>query len=185
MRSPDHPLFQAGRRLSDWLDEAPIPVDDPLGQLIWATVLRSGESYAAISHLVGNELDTQGAMLCRPLFEDMVIAHWLSYNRDNSDWLVERFFRHRDTLALVQADLERRHSWSLGPPLVADLGEIRQDQNALLKEFKRGVRNWWDPGEDGSGKATSASVGWRGYLRRQQSSTSVSLPALEGARSRY
>jgi hypothetical protein len=45
-------MFQPGRRLSEWLDEIAVPNDDPLGQLIWGTVLRSGDTYASISHLI-------------------------------------------------------------------------------------------------------------------------------------
>lgn len=135
-------MFQAGRRLSEWLDEIAIAHGDPLGQVIWATALRSGETYAAISHLIGNEFDTQAAMLCRPLLEDMVVAHWLSYNRDDPDWLVERFFRQREALALVQLDLERKYGWPLGPPLVPDREALKPRQNELLREFKGGVRDW-------------------------------------------
>jgi hypothetical protein len=33
------------------------------------------------------------AMLARPLFEDMIVAHWIDYNRDNAGWLVDRFLQ--------------------------------------------------------------------------------------------
>jgi len=159
MRDGDHPMFQAGRRLSEWIDEIAVPNDDPLGQLIWATVIRSGDTYASISHLIGHEFDTQAAMLCRPLFEDMVVAHWLSYNRDDSDWLIERFFRHREALALVQLDLERRYGWSFGAPLVPDPQRLKAQQNELLREFRGGVRNWWDPGKNGRGTGGDVTLG--------------------------
>ena len=94
--------------MSEWLDEVAVPNDEPLSQLIYATVVRSAETYQAISHMIGCEFDTQGGMLCRPPFEDMVIAHWLDYNQDDADWLVRRFFHKRDAMALVQEGWLRR-----------------------------------------------------------------------------
>lgn len=152
MRNPDHPFFGACRNLSNALGEwAAIPDGNPLTQLIWATVMRSHNTFDSIGHLLGNEFDTQAAMLCRPLFEDMVVAHWLDYNRDDPKWLVQRFFRHREALTLAQADLQERYRWPLGPPL-SDLDTARSRQNELGQEFKGGARrDWWDPGEDGHG----------------------------------
>jgi hypothetical protein len=42
------------------------------------------------------------AILARPLFEDMIVARWIDYNRDDAGWLVDRFFKHREAVGLDQ-----------------------------------------------------------------------------------
>jgi hypothetical protein len=32
------------------------------------------------------------AVLARPLFEDMIVARWIDFNRDDAGWLVDRLF---------------------------------------------------------------------------------------------
>ena len=160
MRDPQHPAFVAARELNDALgDSIAAPNAQPFSQLILATFVRSKRTYEAIGHLLGNEFDVQAAMLCRPLFEDMVVAHWLELNRDDSDWLVERFFRHREAMTLDQIDLERKHPFGVGPLLVPDTQGLRAQQNALGKEFKgRARRDWWDPCDRGRGVGTPIGV---------------------------
>jgi hypothetical protein len=138
MRDSTDPALQAGKRLAEVLrgQPAPVPHNDPLAQIVWATVMRSKQTFDAISHMVGNELDYQAAMLARPLFEDMVIAHWVDYNRDDPDWLVQRFFDHRDAMALDQKAMEKQVGWSLGTPLTSTPDkELRSRQNELGKDI--------------------------------------------------
>jgi len=154
MRDSNDPALQAGRRLSEYIvGTAAVPHDDAFSQILLATIIRSKRTFDAISHLVGNELDTQAAMLARPLFEDMVVAHWLDYNRSDPDWLVDRFFTHRDAMALDQLEMEKRYRWSLGAPLTSTPeDELRRRQNELGKAFRgRARRDWWDPGTQGHG----------------------------------
>lgn len=153
MRDPDHPAFVAARELNDVLgNRIAVPNAQPFSQLIWATFVRSKHTYEAIGHLLGNEFDVQAAMLCRPLFEDMLVGHWLELNRDDSDWLVDRFFRHREAMTLDQIELEKRHPFGVGPLLVPDTKGLHAKQNALGKEFKGGARrDWWDPCDQGRG----------------------------------
>jgi hypothetical protein len=42
------------------------------------------------------------AVLARPLFEDMSVARWIAYNRDDAGWLVDRCFEHREAIGLDQ-----------------------------------------------------------------------------------
>ncbi len=122
-------------------------------------VARSKRTFEAISHLLGNEFDTQAAMLCRPLFEDMLVAHWLDYNRHDSEWLVERFFRHRDAIALDQLEIFERHGWTTGPVVVPNPDGLRRQQNELVGEFKaRARRDWWDPGSEGRGRGAPIGI---------------------------
>ena len=162
MRDSTDPALQAGKRLADVLraQPAPVPHNDPLAQIVWATVMRSKLTFDAISHMVGNELDYQAAMLARPLFEDMVIAHWVDYNRDDPGWLVQRFFDHRDAMALDQKAMEKQVGWSLGTPLTSTPDkELRSRQNELGKEYRgRAKRDWWDPGSDGRGSGRDIGI---------------------------
>jgi hypothetical protein len=49
--------------------------DEAAGVLLW-TYARSTKMYAAALRLAGAGYGEQASMLCRPLFEDMLIAHW-------------------------------------------------------------------------------------------------------------
>jgi hypothetical protein len=159
MRDPDDPLFAACRELDAALESAGIPHGNPLTQLIWSTFLRSKRTFEAIGYLLWQEFDTQAGMLCRPLFEDMLVAHWLDYNRNDSDWLIQRFFRHRDAMALDQLEMTERDGWPMGPYLVPDVKALRRRQNELGREFKgRARRDWWDPGEQGRGKGAPIGI---------------------------
>ena len=99
------------------LTRAEFPVETSLHQIVIATVLRSVETFTAQLQLLEHEQPAQAGMLARPLFEDLVVAHWVVYNRDDPEWVVERFFRHRDAIALHQERVERETSWPLGPKL--------------------------------------------------------------------
>jgi hypothetical protein len=153
VRDANDPVLVAARTLNDAIrGHAAVPNAAPFGQLIWATFIRSKRTYEAIVHLLSHEFDTQAAMLCRPLFEDMLVGHWLELNRDDPCWLVERFFRHRDAMALDQLALERAFGLNVGPPLAPDTHELRAQQNALGQEFKAHARrDWWDLGNEGRG----------------------------------
>jgi hypothetical protein len=153
MRDSEHPAFAAARGLNEVLpSQAKAPDAQAFTQLIWATFARSKRTYQAVGYVLGHEFDTQAAMLCRPLFEDMLVAHWLELNRDDPDWLVERFFRHTDAMALDQIAVEKNHGIGTGPLLVPDTKELRAKQNELGREFKgRARRDWWDPCDQGRG----------------------------------
>jgi hypothetical protein len=160
VRDPDHPAFAAARALNDSLGSTiAVPNAQPFSQLIWATFVRSKLTYEAIGHLLGNEFDTQAAMLSRPLFEDMLVGHWLELNRDDPAWLVERFFRHRDAMTLDQIEIEKQHPFGMGPLLVPDTKSLRAKQNVLGKEFKgRARRDWWDPCSKGRGQGSPIGI---------------------------
>lgn len=104
-------------------------------------------------------------MLGRPLFEDMVVAHWIDYTRADPHWLVDRFFQHRDAMALDQLEMEKQYGWSLGAPLTSTSeDELRSRQNELGKTFRgRARRDWWDPGTQGRG--TGQPIGLDGVVQ--------------------
>jgi hypothetical protein len=122
--------------------------DTAFRQLVVSTALRSANTFKSILVLVETGLPSQAAMLARPLFEDLVVGHWLLLNRTDPDWLVERFFRHRDAIALHQTKVERDTRWTMGPALPT-APKVASKQNPLLAEFGgEAQKNWWDPGDD-------------------------------------
>ena len=140
------------------LVRAEFSVDSPLQQIVITTVLRSVETFTAQLQLLEHGQPAQAGMLARPLFEDLVVAHWVVYNRDDPDWLVERFFRHREAIALHQQRVERETGWSLGAKLPTD-SDLKSRQNVLLKEFGgEAQKDWWDPGTEGRGEGQPIRV---------------------------
>lgn len=125
--------------------------EDDFGALVFATVARSGRTFEGICLLLRDGLAVQAAMLLRSLFEDMVVGHWLYYNRDDSQWLVEKFLRQREAIALHQRKLQCETRASMGPPIsMADDAEDRAQ--ALIEEFgSEAQRDWWNPGRKGKG----------------------------------
>lgn len=120
--------------------------------LIYATVIRSSNTFASVCILLRAEMPAQAAMLTRTLFEDVIVAHWLVLNSDDPDWLVERYIRHREAIALHQRRMQEQTGWAMGPPISAR-DDIKSRQNELGKEFGGEAQgNWWDPGEDGHGQ---------------------------------
>src|SRR6218665_1861010 len=145
------PLVAAGA-LIGFTEGDQFPLDTPFEQIVHGTFMRSRDTFKAIHNLLATGFPVQAAMLVRSLFEDMVVAHWLVLNRDDPDWLIGRFHRHRDAMALHQDRLRRdTRGWGMGRPL-ADPEPLRLQQNALFKEFGgEAQRDWWDPCANGDG----------------------------------
>lgn len=140
------------------LTRAEFAVETSFHQIVIATILRSVETFTAELQLLEHRQPVQAGMLARPLFEDLIVAHWVVWNRDDPDWLVERFFRHRDAIALHQERIERETGWSLGPKLPTG-DQLKSRQNALVREFGPEAQNdWWDPGEEGKGNGRPIRV---------------------------
>jgi hypothetical protein len=78
--------------------------EDDFGALVFATIARSSRTFDGICRLLRAGLAVQAAMLCRTLFEDMIVGHWLLFNHADRDWLVGRFLRQREAIALHGAD---------------------------------------------------------------------------------
>ncbi len=176
----DRVWVELGRGRRVWADELPAPlfacarlmdfmnvvarrliVDTTFQQLVVGTAKRSYDTFTSICGILYDEKPIQAAMLCRPLFEDVVVMHWLLYNDSDPTWLVERFERHREAIALYQTHVAKRTEWATGPPLITDIPRLRTRQNQLLKEFgSEAQKNWWDPCADGKGNGKP--IGLRG-----------------------
>jgi len=120
--------------------------------LIYATVVRSARTFEGICSLLRSGLAVQAAMLCRSLFEDMVVGHWMFYNGKDPDWMVERFLRQREAIALHQRRLGRQTKAFMGPPIPMAKDAPKREQE-LQQEFgSEATRDWWNPGREGEGK---------------------------------
>src|SRR5688572_2573124 len=98
--------------MGSYLLERDLYSDTPLQQLVNGTCARATSTVTAIHGLVANDHPLQAAMLTRPLFEDMVVAHWLALHDQDPKWLIERFLDHRDAMRLAEARARRKIGWS-------------------------------------------------------------------------
>jgi hypothetical protein len=131
---------------------------DDYGALIYATVVRSARTYAGICMLLRAGLAVQAAVLTRTLFEDVIVAHWMVLNHEDRDWLVERFLRQREAIALQQRKLRKETGFSMGPPLSAP-DDVEDHETELFEEFGARVsRDWWDPGREGRGRGKDVGL---------------------------
>jgi hypothetical protein len=138
--------------------------DEPAQQIVTATTLRMLDTTRAIIGLIGGGLPIQAAMLLRPLFEDMVVSHWL-IDQDDPTFLVNRFLDQQDAIALHQHRLARETNWSVGTPLRLDVSDIRDRESELIETFGRAVGgDWWGVDAEGS------RVGLRDAVERLEAS---------------
>lgn len=133
--------------------------EDDLGALIFATIARSGRTFDGICRLLRAGLAVQAAMLCRTLFEDMIVGHWLLYNRGDHDWLVDRFLRQREAIALHKERIrDETGGAAMGPPLTVP-DDVKEREKELRDEFgKEAQKDWWDPGREGRGKGRPVGI---------------------------
>jgi len=145
-------LIEAMEDLLPFTREAAYQWSDEFEVLVYATVARSGRTFDGICRLLRGGLAVQAGMLTRSLFEDMVVGHWLLYNQKDRAWLVKRFLRHREAIALHQRRLQKQTGFAMGPPISVpeDLNKRASD---LAAEFGgEAHRDWWNPGREGKGK---------------------------------
>jgi hypothetical protein len=163
-----------------------VPTDSALQQLVFATVARSDGTFKVICSALLDGLPIQAAMLCRPLFEDLVVGHWLLLNRDDPNWLTDRFFRHRRAMLLHRENVRNETGWYFGGLGSTDLNQLRREQNALFQEFGgEAQRNWWDPGSEGKGEGRP--VGLRGVAQQIEvaaASQKMFYPRMAGGQER-
>lgn len=89
----------------------------------------------------------------------MIVGHWLLYNQGDHDWLVDRFLRQREAIALHKERIrDAAGGAAMGPPLtVAD--DVKSREKALRDEFgKEAQWDWWDPGRQGRGKGRPVGI---------------------------
>jgi len=134
-------VFDIIESLLGFTEKATYRWDYNFGALIYSTISRSSRTYRGVCMLLRAALPVQAAMLTRTLFEDVIVAHWILFNHKDPDWLVKRFLRHREAIALHQRRLREQTGWNIGPPIPSpDDLEARAEQ--LRAEF--GKEAQWD-----------------------------------------
>lgn len=157
-------LIEAMEELLVFVGESTYQWENSYYALVYATMARSARTYEGICLLLRACLPVQAAMLARCLFEDVIVAHWLVFNKDDQEWLVQRFLRHREAIALHQEKLERETKFSTGTRLPVAPG-LKDREAALVGEFgKQASGDWWDPGREGHGEGKD--VGLRKIVTR-------------------
>jgi hypothetical protein len=150
--------------LLGFTSEATFRWENNYAALIYATVSRSARTYRGVCMLLRAALPVQAAMLTRTLFEDVIVSHWILFNHKDPDWLVERFLRHREAIALHQRKLQKETGWTIGSLILAPK-DLEAHAEQLRTEFgKEAQWDWWDPGREGKGKGQR--VGLRKIVNR-------------------
>jgi len=151
-------LIEAMEELLVFVRESTYQWENSYYALVYATMARSARTYEGICLLLRACLPVQAAMLARCLFEDVIVAHWLAFNKDDQDWLVQRFLRHREAIALHQEKLEKETKFSTGTRLPVAPG-LKDREAALVDEFgKQASGDWWDPGREGHGEGKDVGL---------------------------
>jgi hypothetical protein len=180
------PAFIAGRLLLRTTRGDEFVIDTPLQQLVVATFMRSQDTYTGILSLLLDDLPTQAAMLARSLFEDLVVGHWLVFNADDVDWLIQRFHDHHDAIGLYQCRLDQQTGWRIGEPILDSPDAVEPRAEALRDAYgPEATGNWWDPGRKGGGDGRAIGLrGVAGILEDAPAGMSGFTHALLAANSR-
>lgn len=121
-------------------------MDTYMEQIVAGTAARAQETFYAICQLARDRQTVQAAMLCRSLFEDMIVAHWLVLHEDDPEFLVERYLGHLDAMRWNEAVTAGRHG--VEPP---DVSELAGREDELRREFgDYAQRDWWGVRRNGS-----------------------------------
>lgn len=139
--------FDACAAIANWTNGRVFYLDDDTQRIVCGTLVRSKDTFRAIvDRLVTDELVPQAAMLCRSLFEDMVVTHWLVANRPEEQFLVDRFHDHLDAMRLNEARAKHGLGWIDAP----DIFDLRGKGERLIRDFgTHAERDWWGIDQNG------------------------------------
>lgn len=138
--------IRACESIGTYLEGRELMVDTHLEQILGATAARAKETFRSMCLLAGEHSTVQAAMLCRSIFEDMVVMHWLVHHEDDAEFLTTRFMDSFDAMRLNEARTAKRHGQV--PPDVSDLAAREQQ---LLTDFGANAqRQWWAVKRDGT-----------------------------------
>jgi hypothetical protein len=138
--------LKACAETGSYLPGRQLMMDSHMEQIVGGTAARAQETFYAICQLARDRQTVQAAMLCRSLFEDMVVAHWLVLHEDDPEFLVERYLDHLDAMRLNEATTAARHG--VEAPDVSDLAGREDDLRREFGEYAQ--RDWWGVRSDGS-----------------------------------
>ena len=138
--------LKACAETGSYLPGRQLMMDTHMEQIVGGTAARAQETFYAICQLARNRQTVQAAMLCRSLFEDMVVAHWLVLHEDDPEFLVDRYLDHLDAMRLNEATTAARHGVE-----APDVSGLAGRENDLRREFgEYAQRDWWGVRRDGS-----------------------------------
>jgi len=120
------------------------------------TTIRSVTTAKAVSNLLVTQLVGPAQMLCRSLFEDMVVVHWLLM-QDEPTFLVQRFFDHADVSVLRDHD---HFTEEMGLPYDErpGLADALARRGQLGRVGTRRDQYWWGARRDGLGVVTGLGM---------------------------
>jgi hypothetical protein len=120
--------------------------DTHLQQIVAGTGARAGRIFDAVALLASKGRTPQAAMLCRSLFEDMAVAHWLVLHENDPEFLIQRFRSQKDAIRLYNETQRVRY----GQDPVEDISDLAGRKQELLNTFGSHARkDWWGVRRDG------------------------------------
>lgn len=148
MTSPDEIVarqLSACEAIGVYLDDRQLITDTHMHQIAVGTMARAKETFRAMCFLAGERQSVQAAMLCRSIFEDMVVTHWLALHEDDPEFLTRRYIDHLDAIRLNEATTTEAHGWP-----AEDVSDLRGREDHLRAEFgDHAQRTWWAVRRDG------------------------------------
>lgn len=137
--------MRACAEIGTYLDERELMTDTHMEQIVAGTVARAKETFRAMCFLAEQHQTVQAAMLCRSIFEDMVVAHWLVLHEDDPEFLTSRYIDHLDAIRLNEATTTEAHGWP-----AADVSDLCGRESELRSTFgDHAQRSWWAIQRDG------------------------------------
>lgn len=120
------------------------PVESVRDRALRATLARSTRTVAAANTLLEGSYGPQALALSRTLFEDMIVAHWMTYCRSQA-WVERRLRNQHDYSRLIWHEVMRKHQGpdcdGLDPKERRRIGRRRPRLEAL---FGKGAeKSWW------------------------------------------
>jgi Family of unknown function (DUF5677) len=131
--------------IGTYLEARDLMVDTHMEQILVGTAARAKETFRSMCALAGEHQTVQAAMLCRSIFEDMVVAHWLVLHEDDPEFLTRRYIDHLDAIRLNEARTTERHGYS-----APDVSDLAGREEELIRDFGASAqRQWWAVRRDG------------------------------------
>lgn len=127
--------FEACRRLRDaaWDARPRLGTRDTSEAVIRTTFARSLRTFNAVLRLCDAGFGDQAVMLCRSLFEDMVVSYWLAENPQEA----HRLDRHHLHQLVLYQEAVAKHGLIANTPVVESLSD--EQRAKLASEFRRGL----------------------------------------------
>lgn len=129
----------ACEQIGMYLVDMQLMTDTHMEQIVAGTVGRARETFRAMCFLASQGQSVQAAMLCRSIFEDMVVAHWLVLHEDDPEFLTQRYMRQLDAIRLNEAKTTEAFGW-----VSDDVSDLAGREEELRKEFGNHAQwHWW------------------------------------------